>query len=99
MDLLSSCKNVCDINWKIINMFNFFRKLKEKRLTREAEERKALEILDKIIKELELDRDCFLMDLEEQVRSKLNEEEGYDYFKNGIPNEVPPPCPEKFDKD
>ena len=99
MDLLSSCKNVCDINWKIINMFNFFRKLKEKRLTREAEERKALEILDKIIKELELDRDCFLMDLEEQVRSKLNEEEGYDYLKHGVPNEVPPPCPEKFDKD
>ena len=99
MDLLSSCKNVCDINWKIINMFNFFRKLKEKRLTREAEERKALEILDKIIKELELDRNCFLMDLEEQVRSKLNEEEGYDYLKNRIPNEVPPPCPEKFDKD
>ena len=99
MDLLSSCKNVCDINWKIINMFNFFRKLKEKRLTREAEERKASEILDKIIKELELDRDCFLMDLEEQVRSKLNEEEGYDYLKNRIPNEVPPPCPEKFDKD
>ena len=99
MDLLSSCKNVCDINWKIINMFNFFRKLKEKRLTREAEERKASEILDKIIKELELDRDCLLMDLEEQVRSKLNEEEGYDYLKNRIPNEVPPPCPEKFDKD
>ena len=80
-------------------MFNFFKKLKEKRLTREAEERKASEILDKIIKELELDRDCFLMDLEEQVRSKLNEEEGYDYLKNGVPNEVPPSCPEKFDKD
>ena len=80
-------------------MFNFFRKLKEKGLTREEEKRKALEILNKIIKELELDRDCFLMDLEERVRSKLNEEEGYDYLKNGIPNEVPPPCPEKFEKD
>lgn len=63
-------------------MFSFFKKLKEKGLERKQEEKRALQILDNIIRELEVERDDLIMDLEEQIRSKLNEEEGYDYGKS-----------------
>lgn len=63
-------------------MFGFFKKIKEKRLKREEDRRKTIELFDKIFESLEKEREEVIIDLEGQIRSKLNEEEGYDYVKN-----------------
>jgi hypothetical protein len=63
-------------------VFGFFKKIKEKRLKREEDRRKTIELFDKIFESLEKEREEVIIDLEGQIRSKLNEEEGYDYVKN-----------------
>jgi len=66
-------------------MFGFFKKLKEKRLKREEDRKKTIELFDKIIELLEKEREDVLIDLEDQIRVELNREEGYSYGRN--PNE------------
>ena len=63
-------------------MFNFFKKLKEKKLKREEDRRKTIKLFDKIFESLEKEREEVLMDLEDQIRVELNREEGYYYGEN-----------------
>jgi len=60
-------------------MFKFFKKLKEKKLKREEDRRKTIELFDKIFESLEKEREEVLMDLEDQIRVELNREEEYYY--------------------
>ena len=63
-------------------MFKFFKKLKElkeRRLEREEDRRRTIELFDKIFESLEKEREEVLIDLEDQIRVELNLEEGYYY--------------------
>lgn len=81
----------------ILSLFTKLKELNNRRVEKELERQKTLELFSKIFDAIETDRDNVIKDLENQIRNELNKEEGYNYI--GVPSEVPPPCPEKFDND